>query len=162
MQCKCCMKSMESDRAVCPVCGFSALGNPKQSDVEDFRSLRLRGINISVKVYYYEKNSVGDLEEKKSEYITVANASQLRYREVFWLEKEFESFDVDHDIELDVGIFNGSENIHATLSAAIKNPLTCARLGLWIDDGFVVHLVVGSKEQFVYSQGVALISKKVD
>lgn len=162
MQCRCCMHNVEEERTRCDVCGFP-MGYNRSDGVDDiakqFREKWLNGVSVDVKFYYYEQNSFGELVEQKSEYITVADALSLTYREVVWFADEFNPPDVDRDITLEVRVNFQTGSVEQTLTAGLDNVSKCVKLGLYLDEGFSARLAVGTQESYVLSEGVSLMER---
>ena len=160
MQCKCCMSDITDGKAACGICGFPLLAS-SGVDMERvagiYRKKLLDGYNIALKVYYYDSDDNGSLAEKKSEYLPVSDALSLVYREVKWVDNEFNPPDIERDIELSVQVVSPKNTIETTVGVKIEKGVKCARLGLYLEEGLSVRFAVGMQEKYVLSDAFSLI-----
>ena len=164
MQCRCCMQHINQAHSRCPICGFPTNSNSSagvEKLAKSYRADRLSGITVSVKFFYYERSKSGELVEGKSEYVTIAQADTLEYRSVFWFGKRFNPPQVDRNIQLEVRLGYPERAVFKTLTAIIEDTMNCARLGLYLDDGFNVCLAAGDENNYVLSERTPLIQSTV-
>lgn len=162
MKCNCCFINLEEEMAICPCCGFPTLGNRDegvQGIALQFRNAMLKDISIAVKTYQYRYNNDGDLEEEKSDYVTVAQAPELKFGEIVWFGDEFRKLEVYRKIDIEISVRKENETSHFTLQAAPDSALSCSKLGLFLDEGLLVRLAVGNQEHYVLTEnGASLLN----
>ena len=160
MQCKCCMHEVPEGSAVCDICRFPLLasgGADIDGAAAQYRSERLDGCSVAVKVYYYEPDDKCDLVERKSEYVTLCDALSLPYKEIKWFDGEYNPPEVKRSIELDVRVTRPSGSVDKTLTVKPDGAIKCTGLGLYLDEGLRVRLAAGSRTDSVLSDAVSLI-----
>ena len=160
MQCKCCKHQVADGNAICDVCKFpmvAGAGVNMEGYAQQFRSTLLNGCSISIKVYHYDSNGSGKLVEQKSEYVKIADALVLPYRQVLWFGDEFNPPAVMRDIELNLRVSGQGKSLDITVTAALNKSMKCARLGLYLDDGFAVRVAVGTPEDYVLSDDFSIL-----
>ena len=162
IQCKCCMHLNQNDSAMCEACRLPLIASGGvDMDVvgTQYRRQLLDGCSIALKVYYYEPDASGNLVEQRSEYVTVANAMELGFREVKWFADEFNPPEIKREIELTVRVQRPDGYTDKTLRAGLKKSTRCSCVGLFLDEGLKVSFAVGSKEDYILSDAVSLLAR---
>jgi len=160
IQCKCCMHKVSDGSAMCDICKLPLLasgGAELDAVSAQFRRQLLEGCKIAVKVHYYEPDKSGKLVEQKSEYFTVADALSLEFFKVHWLSNEYNPPEVNRDIEIEARIRQSRSTEDKTLRVHLNKAMTCARLGVYLDEGLTVRFAVGNQDEYVLSDAASLI-----
>lgn len=159
MQCRCCMFEVENGKSSCPVCAFPTLGNispEKQSIIEEYRIGKLKDISVGIEVYCYGVDSSGELIEKSSEYVKLADALSLAYGEVLWLDRRFESVETNRSVDIDICICRGDVRKNVKVTVTPDESVDYSGCGIYLDSGFTVRFAVGSKEKYYLTEAVSL------
>lgn len=163
MKCICCRSAVDEESACCQVCGFPLLGgngSSMKSIAGEYRRNLLGSTVLSVEQYYYGYSDDGELQELESEYVQMANASELPQEGVLWFDTEFEPFALQRDIELHVLVQNGSCSNYSTLIVKNDKRIQCSKLGICSADGCRARFVVGNGTENRYSDEISLLIKQ--
>lgn len=161
MQCRCCMFEVENGKASCPVCGFPTLGliTPQMHSVlSEYRTDKIQDISVGIMAYKYDIDPAGNVTEKGTEYVKLADADSLEYGEVLWLDKQFERIESNRSISIDICVSKGGSETVVNVEVTPDEAIDCGGVGLFLDSGFAVRLAVGNKDVFFLTEPVSLLN----
>ncbi len=165
MICKCCFSESSEDAACCPVCKFPLMtildernSSEMEAAIKDYRRNFLKDITISVKTYTYNYTSAG-LTVPETRSVKLADADALEHNVTLWSEREFAAVLSKRSFPLELEISDGSETRGVTLTVSPEKPISHARIGIELNKGFSVRAAIGTKDEFVYTEPVPLITK---
>lgn len=162
MECNCCHAAVAEGVAKCPSCGFPVLaagdGSPEYNRIlTEFRSKRLSQIIIEMQVYSYEVSSSG-VSEAGSAWHTVGLASALKAGEVVWSDLDCEALPSDRSFTVRLRIRNGGTQREQAVTFSPGRTVSRSCIGLAGEDVFTFRLAVGSKEDYILSDTIRMLS----
>ncbi len=165
MICRCCLAEINGDSSCCPVCGYPLMSisdNEHKAEMEqaisDYRRNLLKAFSVSVKTYTY-KLSGGVLSAPIINSAKLADGKSLEFGVTVWSEREFASTLTKRSFPVELEISDGSKTRGAAVNISPERLISHAHIGVQLAEGLSVRIVVGTKDNCVYSEPVALISK---
>lgn len=162
MLCRCCKYDVANGKATCPVCGFPTLGDTgseMQSYIQEYRKNKLADISIHVKTYCYQVDGNDIFTE--SAYTKFADAADLEMDKVIWFNKEFEKFESDREITIDIRICRqGGEDRTANVTFSPDRAISHSGLGIILDAGFTIRFAIGDKNEYILTDPVIMMDSK--
>lgn len=161
MLCKCCYTEVPYGKAKCIVCGCILLfAGDKQTDEADIlvqvhRERKLKSVSVSLKTYDYLCEN-GEVSLVSSDFVKLADALDLEYEKIKWFDG-YEPLESGRSFSITIGVNNGGEQREVVLSMTPTEPIEHSSLGLVLESGFMVRLVVGSEQSKLYSEPISLV-----
>ena len=162
MQCNCCHAAVAEGVAKCPACGFPVLvagdSSPEYTKMlEDFRSRKRAQIIIEMQIYSYEVSGSG-VTESGTSWHTVGTAAALQPGKILWSDLECEPLTSDRSFTVRLRIQNGGMPREQAVTFSPDHAVSRSCIGLSGDDAFTFRLAVGSKDDYILSDAVRMLS----
>lgn len=170
---KCLVCGMEYTEWECPVCRYKEVYilNPSKEDIEvqkqevvEWRRNILKKAGLRIQVYSYKnKISAGGEDivmEEPDQASIFLSAADLAPGESIWYQEEF--LNLRRNMELSCEIIKIDGSI-VRKKEELKNPgvdMETIRVGILMEDGFVLRMILGNEKQYTKSQAYPLVNRE--
>lgn len=159
MKCSCCKIEMKEGKASCNICGMPTLAGDEKiraSVISEIRHKHLDNVSVSVKTYRYEV-AEGKVSENTSEYVKIADAINLKFDEIQWLNVEFEGLESQRKFEVELLVGKKGKEQSKKVTFTPSKSISHQKVGICLKPGFQCAVVVGSQKSFETSETFSLI-----
>lgn len=159
MKCNCCKAEFLNGQAKCPICAFPTL-MVDDVDIDElirnYKNNKLKDVAIYIKIYNYSIDN-GNLSMDGEEYIKVVEAWKLEHGNVYWMDEAYEDIESANTFTLTVSIGNSMAHRECDVNITPSRNISHSMIGVLLEDGFTIRFIVGTKENYVYSEAISLI-----